>query len=136
MSEKKLFDNELKLCDKNNSDAIIYISNLEDDLDQTINAKEAELLTNHGLKQSQIDLNGKSDLIEREYKNLTDNMIDLNKDNNHLNETLNNIKYQLLNSNTESDDLRLENKLADDNHLGKSIDLENLKQNTSKITLD
>lgn len=75
MSEKKLFDNELKLCDKNNSDAIIYISNLEDDLDQTINAKEAELLTNHGLKQSQIDLNGKSDLIEREYKNLTDNMM-------------------------------------------------------------
>jgi len=43
VSERKLFDNELKLCDKNNSDAINYISNLEDNLDKVVNAKEAEL---------------------------------------------------------------------------------------------
>lgn len=51
-SEKKLLENELKLCDKNNNDAITYISNLETDLDKEINAKEAESLTNHGLKQN------------------------------------------------------------------------------------
>jgi hypothetical protein len=51
-SEKKLLENELKLCDKNNNDAIKYISNLETDLDKEINAKEAESLTNHGLKQN------------------------------------------------------------------------------------
>lgn len=51
-SEKKILENELKLCDKNNNDAIIYISNLETDLDKEINAKEAESLTNHGLKQN------------------------------------------------------------------------------------
>jgi len=63
-------------------------------------------------------------------------MIDLKKDNNHLNETLDNIKYQLLNSNKECENLRIENKLADDNHIRKSIDLENIKQNTSEITLN
>jgi len=51
-SEKKLLENELKLCDKNNKDAVEYISNLETDLDKEINAKEAESLTNHGLKQN------------------------------------------------------------------------------------
>lgn len=64
--EKKLLENELKLCDKNNNEAIIYITQSEVDLDKEINAKEAESLTNHGLKQTQIDLKGKYELLDRE----------------------------------------------------------------------
>jgi len=44
----------------------MHIGEMEMDLDREINAKEAEKLTNHGLKQNQIDLNGKFDLLERE----------------------------------------------------------------------
>lgn len=66
LSEKKLLENELKLCDKNNEDTRMHIGVLELELDKEINAKEAEKLTNHGLKQNQIDLKGKFDLLERE----------------------------------------------------------------------
>jgi len=127
-SEKILLNNELTLCDKNNDDAVNEISNLETDLNKTLNAKEAESLTNHGLRQNQIDLNGKNDLLDREYKNLTDNMIDLNNDNNHLSKTVENIESQLLNSNKDCDNLRTKNKLAYDDHLRRSTELENLKQ--------
>jgi len=66
MAEKKLLENELKLIDRNNEDARMHVGVLELDLDKEINAKEAEKLTNHGLKQNQIDLNGKFELLERE----------------------------------------------------------------------
>jgi hypothetical protein len=66
LSEKKLFESELKLCDRNCEDARMHVGVLEMNLDTEINAKEAENLTNHGLKQNQIDLNGKFDLLERE----------------------------------------------------------------------
>jgi len=55
-------------------------------------------------------------------------MTDLKKDNNHLNKTLNNISFQLLNSNKDCDNLRVENKMVDDNHIRKTIELENMKQ--------
>jgi len=64
--EKLLLENELKLCDKNNDDARKHLKEIETDLDIAINAAEAEQLTNHGLKQNQIDLKGKIDLLKRE----------------------------------------------------------------------
>jgi hypothetical protein len=66
LSEKKLFESELKLCDRNCEDARMHVGVLEMNYDTEINAKESENLTNHGLKQNQIDLNGKFDLLERE----------------------------------------------------------------------
>jgi len=103
LSEKSLLDSELKLCDRNNEDVRKNIGVLEMNLDKEINAKEAEKLTNHGLKQNQIDLNGKFELLERESKNLNDNMFDLEKDNKHLINTLDDAKTQLQNSTNECD---------------------------------
>lgn len=54
------------MCDKNNEDARTHVETLEIQLDREDNANESEKLTNHGLKQNQIDLNGKFDLLEKE----------------------------------------------------------------------
>jgi len=94
-SEKKLFNCELNLCDKNNEDARKHLEILEIHLDKEINSVEAEKLTYHGLKQNKIDLNGKFELLEKEYKNLADNMFDMKKDNIHLIDTLDNTKKHL-----------------------------------------
>lgn len=93
--EKKLFNCELNLCDKNNEDARNHLEILEIQLDKEINSKEAEKLDHHGLKQNKIDLKGKYELLEKEYKNLADNMVDIKKDNMHLVDTLDNTKKQL-----------------------------------------
>lgn len=44
------------------------------------------------MKQNQIDLNGKFELLEKEYKSLIDVMNDIKKDNIHLTDTLDNTK--------------------------------------------
>jgi hypothetical protein len=135
-SEKVLFSNELHLCDTNNLDARQHIKDLEENLDKEMNAKDAEQLTNHGLKQNTIDLNGKVNLLDREYSNLTVQMDDLQRENLHLKDSLANIQKQLFESNRVGEDLRRNNQIADDTNNAKIHELENMKQLTSSITLN
>jgi len=62
-------------------------------------------------------------------------MFDLKKDNKHLIDTLDEAKKQLQNSTNECDSYRIKNKCADDNLISLTIELENMKQHTSEITL-
>lgn len=62
-------------------------------------------------------------------------MNDLKKDNTHINETLDDANNHLLNSNNEGNELRMNNKCADDNLISLTVKLENLKQHTSEIIL-
>lgn len=135
-SEKKLLENELNLIDNNNNDARNHIKVLENELDIELNGKEAEEQTNHGLKQNLIDLSGKIELLNKELFNLEITYEkDLKQENLHLTENLDKTKMQLIESIKLCDELRANNNNADIN-LDKKINLlENMKQESSIITL-
>lgn len=136
LSEKLLLEKELKLCDKNNEDSRNKIRNLEINLDRETNAKESEKLTNHGLKQTLIDVSGKSDLLVRENKKYKDDMSDLIKEDTHLNDTTNDVKNQFISSEKNVDELRNSNALANSELNEKTQELENMKQDASDMTLN
>jgi len=109
-SEKILLENELKLFDNNNNETRNHIEQMENKIDIETNAKQSEDLTNHGLKQNLIDLQGKHDLLQKEISNLqTTYEKDLKQENAHLNEILDKSKIELFESNKICDDLRAKN---------------------------
>jgi len=136
LSEKVLVEKELKLCDKNNEDLRNKIGNLEINIDRERNGKESEKVTNHGLKQTLIDVNGKSNLLERENNKYKDDISDLTKENAHLNDTTNDVKNQLSSSEKNVDDLRNLNASANNDLKEKTQELENMKQDASDMTLN
>jgi len=136
LSEKVLLEKELNLCDKNNEDLRTKINILESDIDKTLNAKESEKLSNHGLKQTLIDINGKNDILEREIKKYKGDMTDLSNENVHLNDTFGDVKNKLTSTDKNVDDLRMLNASSNDELKSKVEELEGMKQNASDMALN
>jgi hypothetical protein len=71
IGEKDLLKNEVNLYDTKLTEATNYINALENSVETERKLKEECEKTNYLLKKSEIDLNEKNDLLEREKTNLT-----------------------------------------------------------------